>query len=442
MEMTIILIAVAAAAAIASWALTHAVLTRSSKSILSEKEASCERIIRETKEAAQKQIEELKAAHEKQSEGLRAAHDEQIKSLKEMQEQQLKAVTDKMTVETEKLLRQREEELTKGNRDNMDEILSPLKESIREMKTAMEKNAHDHIENNTKLSEQLRLAVKEMQEKTSDIGSKADSLSEALTGKPKVQGCFGENFLDDILAREGLEKGKHYTREEVNSEGKRPDFVFHFKEGAQEKDLVVDSKVSLTAYVRYMNAESDDERKAALAEHIASIRGHINELSGKEYDRKLGKDRSFAGFVLMFMPIDMAFRVALDAEPLLWQEAYVKGVLITTEQTIVPFIKIMQLTWNKYQHDSNMAEIVNAAGKMIERVGLFYESYTAMGKSLKSVVTQYNSGIIKLRDGGQSITTSARAVMKFGAKREKGKELAVPDTPVLLGGEDDTLEQA
>jgi len=422
--------AIAAVAAIAAWALTHLVLTRSHKAILASKEASYERIISETKESGRKQVEDLKAAHEKQLEDMKA-----------VQEQQLKAVTDKMTVETEKLLKQREEELTKGNKDNMDEILTPLKESIKEMKTAMENNAKDHIKNNTELSEQLKQAVKEMQEKTNDIGSKAESLSVALTGKPKVQGCFGENFLDDILARESLEKGRHYTREEVDSEGTRPDFVFHFKEGAEEKDLIVDSKVSLTAYVRYMNAETVEERDAALAEHIKSIRGHIDELAKKEYTKKQVKDRNFADYVLMFMPIDMAFRVALDKEPMLWQEAYTKGVLITTEQTIVPFIKIIQLTWNKYQHDTNMAEIVAAASRMIERVGLFFDSYTAMGNALKTVVTQYNKGLIKLQDNGRSITTSAKDVMKFGAKREKAKVLSVPEKPVLLGAKDETAEE-
>ena len=165
-----------------------------------------------------------------------------------------------ITAETEKLLRKRETELATGNEVTMSGILKPLKESISAMEKAMKDNAESHVENTAKLSEQLRQAVKEMQEKTTDIGQKADTLSEALTGKPKVQGCFGENFLEAILAGEGLVEGIHYTREAANEDMSRPDFVFHFKENLEQKDLVVDSKVSLTAFVDYMNAETSQER--------------------------------------------------------------------------------------------------------------------------------------------------------------------------------------
>ncbi len=343
------------------------------------------------------------------------------KALKSMRE----TVVASMTAETEKLLRQREKELADENQTSMDGILKPLKESISAMEKAMKENASSHLETSTKLSEQLKQAVKEMQEKTSDVGRKADTLSEALTGKPKVQGCFGENFLEAILAREGLEEGKHYTREAANEDLSRPDFVFHFKEGLEQKDLIVDSKVSLTAFVEYMNAESEEEKAIAIDRHIRSVRKHIDELARKEYAKK--NSRSFADYVLMFMPRDMAFRVALEADPMLWQEAYRKGVLIATEQTIMPFLKIMQLTWNKFQHDTNTQRITQAAQNMIDRVGSFYDSYAELGRKLKAVFGEYNKGVAKLQDNGQSITTSARQVISLGVRRSKGKEFTVPE---------------
>ena len=349
------------------------------------------------------------------------------KALKSMRE----TVVASMTAETEKLLRQREKELSDENLTSMDGILKPLKESISAMEKAMKDNASSHLETSTKLSEQLKQAVKEMQEKTSDVGRKADTLSEALTGKPKVQGCFGENFLEAILAGEGLEEGKHYTREAANEDLSRPDFVFHFKEGLEQKDLIVDSKVSLTAFVEYMNASSEEEKAAALDRHIRSVRKHIEELTRKEYAKK--NARSFADYVLMFMPRDMAFRVALEADPMLWQEAYRKGVLIATEQTIMPFLKIMQLTWNKFQHDTNTQRITQAAQNMIDRVGSFYDSYAELGRKLKAVFGEYNKGVAKLQDNGQSITTSARQVISLGVRRSKGKEFAVPDETLEIG---------
>ncbi|MBO5108155.1 MAG: DNA recombination protein RmuC [Bacteroidales bacterium] len=349
------------------------------------------------------------------------------KALKSMRE----TVVASMTAETEKLLRQREKELADENQTSMDGILKPLKESISAMEKAMKENASSHLETSTKLSEQLKQAVKEMQEKTSDVGRKADTLSEALTGKPKVQGCFGENFLEAILAGEGLEEGKHYTREAANEDLSRPDFVFHFKEGLEQKDLIVDSKVSLTAFVEYMNAESEEEKAIAIDRHIRSVRKHIDELARKEYAKK--NARSFADYVLMFMPRDMAFRVALEADPMLWQEAYRKGVLIATEQTIMPFLKIMQLTWNKFQHDTNTQRITQAAQNMIDRVGSFYDSYAELGRKLKAVFGEYNKGVAKLQDNGQSITTSARQVISLGVRRSKGKEFAVPDETLEIG---------
>lgn len=348
------------------------------------------------------------------------------KALSQMKE----TVVASMTAETEKLLRKREQELSEGNQSTMDGILKPLKESISAMEKAMKDNASSHLETTSRLSEQLKNAVREMQEKTSDVGRKADSLSEALTGRPKVQGCFGENFLEAILAGEGLQEGKHYSREAANEDLSRPDFVFHFKENLEQKDLIVDSKVSLTAFVDYMNAETEEEKAAALDRHLKSIRKHIDELARKEYAKK--NSRSFADYVLMFMPRDMAFRVALEADQMLWQEAYKKGVLIVTEQTIMPFLKIMQLTWNKFQHDTNTQKITLAAQNMIDRVAAFYDSYTELGRKLKSLCTEYNKGITKLQDSGQSITTSARQVISLGIRRSKGKEFTVPEEIVEI----------
>ena len=343
------------------------------------------------------------------------------KALREMKE----TVTASIAAETQKLLKERESELEEGNQSNMESILKPLKESIESMQKAMKENETSHVETTAKLSKQLEQAVREMTEKTSDVGRKADTLSEALTGRPKVQGCFGENFLNDILVREGMKEGEQYTREVANADKSRPDFVFHFKDGMEEKDLIVDSKVSLTAYVEFMNAGTEEERTTALDRHVKSVRKHIDELSEKEYTKKTTK--SFADYVLMFMPMEMAYRTALAADPMLWQDAYRKNVLIVTEQTIIPFLKIMQLTWNKYRHDTKIQEITLAAQNMVDRVADFYAQYIELGKKLSEVGKAYNRGAIKLKPDGRSITTSANQVIGLGAKLSKGKELSVPE---------------
>lgn len=399
MEMIIIAAAAAAIAALGAWLVTRSFFLskiQGQEQMHLREMANAEKLAQQAKEGYEKALDEMK-----------------------------KTITATMEAQTQKLLREREEELRKGNQSSMEDILKPLKESIRSMQDAMKDNEKSHVETTAKLSKQLEQAVKDMTERTSDVGRKADTLSEALTGRPKVQGCFGENFLNDILVREGLKEGEQYTREEANADRSRPDFVFHFKDGLEEKDLIVDSKVSLTAYVEFMNADSEEERSAALERHVKSVRKHIDELAAKDYARKTS--RSFADYVLMFMPMEMAYRTALAADHMLWQDAYKKNVLIVTEQTIIPFLKIMHLTWNKYRHDTRIQEITAAAQMMMDRVADFYAHYIDLGKRLSDAGKAYNAGVGKLREGGHSITTSAKKVIELGGKLSKGKTLAEPD---------------
>lgn len=399
MEMIITAAAAAAIAALGAWMITRSVFIgklQAQEKMHSREMDNAAKLAQQAKEDYEKALQEMK-----------------------------KTITATMEAQTQKLLREREEELKRGNQSNMEDILRPLKESIKSMQEAMKDNEKSHVETTAKLSKQLEQAVKDMTEKTNDVGKKADSLSEALTGRPKIQGCFGENFLNDILIREGLKENEHYTREEANADKSRPDFVFHFKDGMEEKDLIVDSKVSLTAYVEFMNADSEEERTEALNKHVKSVRKHIDELAAKDYTKKTSK--SFADYVLMFMPMEMAYRTALAADPMLWQDAYDKNVLIVTEQTIIPFLKIMHLTWNKYRHDTRIQEITAAAQMMIDRVADFYTLYIDLGKRLSDAGKVYNTGVGKLREDGHSITTSAKKVIGLGGKLSKGRVLSEPE---------------
>ena len=399
MEMIITAAAAAAIAALGAWMITRSVFIgklQAQEKMHSREMDNAAKLAQQAKEDYEKALQEMK-----------------------------KTITATMEAQTQKLLREREEELKRGNQSNMEDILRPLKESIKSMQEAMKDNEKSHVETTAKLSKQLEQAVKDMTEKTNDVGKKADSLSEALTGRPKIQGCFGENFLNDILIREGLKENEHYTREEANADKSRPDFVFHFKDGMEEKDLIVDSKVSLTAYVEFMNADSEEERTEALNKHVKSVRKHIDELAAKDYTKKTSK--SFADYVLMFMPMEMAYRTALAADPMLWQDAYDKNVLIVTEQTIIPFLKIMHLTWNKYRHDTRIQEITAAAQMMIDRVADFYTLYIELGKRLSDAGRAYNTGVVKLREDGHSITTSAKKVIGLGGKLSKGRVLSEPE---------------
>lgn len=427
----IVFVPVLIVAVIFSWLLTRNVWKARVHDLqitLKEREGDIEAERRVARQAAE--------SYERALADTRERCDVAVRELREQQEKQVASVVARMTAESEKILREREKQLTEGNKTNIEEILAPLRESIVDMKRVMRDNAESHTKSTTELSKQLEQAVRDMQEKTREVGSKAEDLAQALTGRPRIQGDFGENFLEDILVREGFENGLQYERQYVNDDLSRPDFILHFKEGAEDKDLIVDSKVSLTAYARYVNATDDETRLKALSEHEASVRRHIDELSAKEYPKK---GKAFASFAIMFMPIDMALRAAIDKNPEIWQYAYRKGVLIATEQSIMPFIKIMSLTWRKFHQDSSIAEIMRYAEDMVGRVADFYKHYRELGTRLKGVCSAYNSGITQLEDHGQSITTSANQVMRLGVKASRGKVVEVPEKKVYLT-EDDSLE--
>lgn len=385
--------------------------------------------LEEMKSGYEKQIAELKEGYAKSLEELKAGNAESIRQLKETQEKELKSAVDNMKAETERILKSREETLTKGNKDNMEGILQPLKESMEQMKKAMQDNQETHIKNTSELGQKLEQAVKDMSEKTREVGQKADNLSQALTGRAKVQGCWGEEILGTMLENEGFQLGVHYDREVVNGEGRRPDYVFHFKEGGVTKNLIVDSKVSLTAYTKYMSENITEEEKAlALKEHIDSIYKHIGELTRKDY--AAADKNSFAKYVLMFLPIDNALRVAMDEDQMLWRNAYNKGVIIVTEQTVMPFLKILSITWTKFQQDNNIEAITKAAGAMVDRVAAFCESYTDLGKKMNAVIKAYNSGVTKLAPTGASIITSAKQVESLGIKSQKNRVLEAPQEEI------------
>lgn len=448
MEREILFIAIAAViAALVTFLVTYIIANSTIKKVKAElflkkgELSSKEALLLERQSVYEKTISQMRESHEKTVSQMKEAHEQAIKEIKASSEQTLKmqvdALRNEVTLSADRILKDREESLSKNNKDGLDEILSPLKESIESMKKALSENEKQNIQTSTDLKASLENAVKTMGERTADIGAKADNLSEALTGRPKTQGCWGENFLDDILAKEGLVKGLHYDREVAGDDLSRPDFVFHFMEGMDRKDLIVDSKVSLTAFVEYVNAEDEQTKKDALTRHVKSIKKHIDELASKDYAKKVDASKRFADYVIMFMPIDMAYRVAIDEDYNIWQYAYSKGVIISTEQTIMPFLKIIRLTWNKYSQDRNIMEIMSAADTVVERVGLFYDSYKDLGSRLKATMTEYNKGLVKIKDDGKSITTSARQLMRLGAQRKKGKELIVPEDLLILDSDEE-----
>lgn len=347
---------------------------------------------------------------------------------------QLKAVKAELAAESEKNLKRRQEELDKRAKENFAVIAGHLDKDIREMKESFELNKKMHTETSASLKENLESAVKALAAQTDAIGDKAEHLANALKGGNKMQGCWGETILGNIFREEGLIEGRDYDQEstlrdemgmivpnEDSGKRMRPDFILHYPDNT---DIIVDSKVSLSALSDYYEARDDAEREDAAKRNLESVKAHVKELSRKDYSRYLAPGRRVMDYVIMFIPNYAAFQLARDLSPDLFSESFRQNVLITTEETIMPFLRMIRTSWINVEQIRNQQQIINAAQSMIDRVHDFASAYASVGKKLEEALKEYDRGEIKLRDGGASIITSAKQVIRLGVPENPKKPIS------------------
>jgi DNA recombination protein RmuC len=232
--------------------------------------------------------------------------------------------------------------------------------------------------------------------------------------------------LDELLQSQGLTKGIHYDTQAVikdatgktvrSEEGSimRPDVILHLD---QRRELIIDSKVSLTAFIDYVNADNEDDRQHYLKSHIDSLQKHVKELSAKDYSSYIQAPKVKMDYVIMFVPHTGALWTALNAQPDLWRRAMEKNVFIADEQTLFAALRIINLTWTQIVQAQNHEKVFALANEMLNRVGQFWNEYEAMGKALEKAAKAYEDGKKKITDGGQSINTTANQLIKLGAKQ-------------------------
>ena len=367
-------------------------------------------------------IGQMARNYEKNLDDIRTSHKEALKS----QAESLKA---ELTAKTEELLKQREAELDKRARENFETITQNLGKDISAMKTAFEENKKTQNETSATLKENFEKAVKQLEEQTRSIGDKADNLAEAMRGQKKYQGIWGETLLLKILQNEGMAEGRDFEKEatlrddlgfvvenEDTSKRMRPDFILHYPDN---QDIAVDSKVSLSAYTDYLDATDDAGRQDARRRNVEAIRNQYKNLSAKDYTSYLRPGRKMTDFVIMFVPSSSALQMACEDEPRLWRDAYEKKVLITSEETLLPFLRMIQLGWRNVEQVRNQQKIIEAASRMIDRVAEFSKFYTTIGKKIEEAQKAYSEGKAKLDDSSYSIITSANQVKKLGVPSKK-----------------------
>ena len=378
------------------------------------------------------QAQSLSAAWQRQVEEVKAASREQAQALLDAQERRfddaMKAMKAQVQAATDELLKQRQKEFAEQSSSNLGQIVTPLRETIDKMKKAME----DNTLKQTSMSSEMRTNIEHMMRQSQAAQKSAEELARVFKHGSKVQGDWGETVLDELLEAQGLTRGIHYDTQAVirNAQGQavkseggsllRPDVILHLD---QRREVIIDSKVSLTAFMDYVNAETEEERQQYLKAHIASLQSHVKELSAKDYSSYIQPPKVRMDYVIMFVPHTGALWTALNAQPDLWRKAMDKNVFIADEQTLFAALRIINLTWTQIAQAQNHEKVYALANEMLDRVGQFMKKYQALGKALDSAAKAYEDGEKKLQPTGQSILQTCAKLKKLGAKASERNPL-------------------
>ena len=419
---------------------------------LATQKASYEEQMNERKAAFDNQMQELKATFAQQLQQEKTAHEGQIAAMKEMNEKQMKSqlelIKEQMQTTSEKVLKQRQEELGEENKEQVSKIIDPLQKSLKDMQEALDKTKEQQTEALTRLDETIKINM----QKSLEIGETADRLTRALTGEMKIQGNFGELKLKQLLEDLELKEGEQFDTQETlrdkvgkgakgdDGKGLVPDFILHFP---NNRHVVVDSKMSLTDYERYMNAEDGTPEKSGyLKAHIDSVRAQVRRLAKKEYTKFLPEGYNRLNFAIMYVPIEGALNLALLNDATLWREAYDEGVMILGPQTMYMNLRVLEMMWTQVRQLKNQQAMMDAANTVIDRVQDFGVRFMDVESGMNDTLKKMKRLKITTADSGASIITAARNLLKAGARENKKKKsLAEMDESMFIESDAVTPEQ-
>jgi DNA recombination protein RmuC len=313
-----------------------------------------------------------------------------------------------------KILEEKTNKFTEQNKENMKTILSPLQEKIQLFEKKVDDTHKESIDYHAALRQQI-LGLREMNDKMS---KETINLTKALKGDSKMQGNWGELVLERVLEKSGLEKGREYEVQQsfTNEEGSRilPDVIINLPDG---KKMVVDSKVSLTAYERFVNEEDEDAKATFLKEHVNSVKRHVDQLSDKNYQDIY--EMESPDFVLLFIPIEPAFALALNEDNTLYNKAFEKNIVIVTPSTLLATLRTIDSMWTNQKQQENAIEIARQAGALYDKFEGFVGDLVKIGKKMDEAKVEYGSAMNKLVEGKGNLVTSVEKLKKMGAKAKK-----------------------
>lgn len=353
----------------------------------------------------QRHLEEKKAEQER--------YNAQIKTLQEQQEQQLAAFREQLENATRRLLEERQEELEKGNTQQMDSILNPFREKLAEMKKAFEESQ----ESNHRNSASFEALMKTMYDSSNRLGTEAQRLTEALRNNGKVQGDWGEQMLASILENSGLREGIEYeVQENVKDEdgnNMRPDVIVHCSDG---RNVIIDSKVSLTGFYNYVNAATDEVRQQAERENLASVKSHIKELVDKNYCKLVP---NAVPTVLMFIPNEGSYILAMQKDQNIASEAFRKGVLLINPTNLMLALTLIYQLWKIEHREEDDKRIVDAATALYEKFCIFADTFEKVGTQLQTAQKSYDAAKSQLNEGRGNIIKRLDALQNMGVTSGK-----------------------
>ncbi|UII79174.1 DNA recombination protein RmuC [Flagellimonas sp. CMM7] len=359
---------------------------------------------------------------------------ENLQRINTEQKEEVEKLQEKFTKEFEnlanKILDEKSTKFTEQNQKNIKQILNPLQEKIQLFEKKVEATQKENISINSALKEQLL----NLQNQNLKITQEAENLTKALKGDSKMQGNWGELVLERVLEKSGLEKDREYSVQQsfTLEDGSRvlPDVIIHLPDG---KKMVVDSKVSLTDYERYTNAE-DELKEKHLKDHINSLRKHVEQLSAKKYEDLY--EMESPDFVLLFVPIEPAFAVAINHDNSLYNKAFEQNIVIVTPSTLLATLRTIDTMWNNEKQQKNAIEIARQAGALYDKFEGFVSDLTRVGKKMDEAKIEYRGAMNKLVEGRGNIVTSIEKLKKMGAKAKK----SIPE-PILKRAEEDDYEE-
>lgn len=342
-----------------------------------------------------------------------------LKEKLEQQQQSTLALQEKFTLEFEnlanKILEEKSEKFTKQNKVNLETLLSPLQEKIQHFEQKVEQTHKESIDYHAALRQQI-IGLQQTNQKMSE---ETLNLTKALKGDNKMQGNWGEMILENILEKSGLQKGREYqTQQSFSTENNsrlQPDVIIYLPDN---RHLIIDSKVSLTAYEQFINSSEEKEKQRYLQEHLLSIKRHIERLSEKNYFELY--QVSSPDFVLLFIPIETAFSIAVNTDTALYTKAFEKNIVIVTPSTLLATLRTIETMWRQRKQQENAYEIARQAGLLYDKFEGFISDLNKLGKKLDDAKSEYNNAFNKLSSGRGNMINTVQKLKDMGAKAKKG----------------------